>query len=216
MYRCQYPLFAVAKTSFRSFPTPGIFFFISKFLSRTSSPTIYLNIGFKQNFASYYLSEDAEIDTIIDRLSIEYDSFPLFINNEKDNLFFYIINDTSVPFIIDQNDKKIKLINSLNREKQDRYTFEIELKLKLSYRIKLQEIYKSEKENVSFNFQYSNKYYQKMLVTIYINDINDNIPICNYFHKHIYLNENQIQTNIFHVQAFDPDLGKFHFTFFLI
>jgi hypothetical protein len=79
--------------------------------------------------------------------------------------------------------------------------------------IKLQEIYNFQMENFSSYFQYSNKYYQKILITIYINDINDNIPICNYFHQHIYLNENQIHTNIFHVQAFDLDLGKFLFMF---
>jgi hypothetical protein len=55
-----------------------------------------------------------------------------------------------------------------------------------------------------------------MLFTIYINDINDNPPQCNYFHRHIYLHENQIQTNLFHVHAFDPDLGKFNFIFFCV
>ena len=165
--------------------------------------TANLNIGFKENSTSYHLSEDIEINTIIDYLNIEYDSFPLFINNEKDNLFFYIINDTSVPFTIDQNDKTIRLINSLDREKQNMYIFEIELKLKPSYAIKFEEIY-----NSSFNIYYSNKYYQKMIIIVYIKDINDNIPICNHFHNHIYLNENQIQTNIYHVQALDSDLGE--------
>ncbi|CAF4109878.1 unnamed protein product, partial [Rotaria sordida] len=175
----------------------------------SNTNTIYLNIGFNRNSTSYHVSEDSEINTIIDRLKIDYDSFPLFINNEKDNLFFYIINDTSVPFIIDQNEKIIKLILPLDREKQDRYIFEIELKLKSTYAIKLQEIYTDfQEKNSLFSFQYSNKYYQKILITIYIDDINDNIPICNYFHKHIYLNENQIQTNIFHVQGFDPDQGE--------
>ncbi|CAF0982632.1 unnamed protein product, partial [Rotaria sordida] len=175
----------------------------------SNTNTIYLNIGFNRNSTSYHVSEDSEINTIIDRLKIDYDSFPLFINNEKDNLFFYIINDTSVPFIIDQNEKIIKLILPLDREKQDRYIFEIELKLKPTYAIKLQEIYTDfQEKNSLFSFQYSNKYYQKILITIYIDDINDNIPICNYFHKHIYLNENQIQTNIFHVQGFDPDQGE--------
>jgi hypothetical protein len=176
----------------------------SSLYASTAKP-IYLNVGFKQNSTSYHLSEDAEINTIIDYLKIEYDSFPLFINKEKENLFFYIINDTSVPFTIDQNEKTIKLINPLDREKHDQYIFEIELQLKPSYAIKFQEIY-----NSSFDF----KYYQKLLIIIYINDINDHIPMCNYFHKHIYLNENQIQTNIFHVQAFDNDLGKSRLMFF--
>ncbi|CAF1545949.1 unnamed protein product [Rotaria magnacalcarata] len=168
---------------------------------------IYLNIGFNRNSTFYHLAEDAEINTIIDRLLIEHDSFPLFINNEKDNLFFYTINDTSAPFTIDQNEKTIKLTMPIDREKQDRYTFEIELKLKPTYAMKLQDINSSLKGNSLFRFQYSNKYYQKILVTIYINDVNDNIPRCDEFHKHIYLNENQIQTNIFHVQAIDPDQG---------
>ena len=175
----------------------------------SNTATIYLNVGFNKNSTIYHLSEDAEINTIIHHLNIEYNSFPLFINDEKDNLFFYTINDTSVPFTVDQNDKTIKLIHPLDREKQDRYIFEIELKLKPSYALKLQEIYSSKKPNLSFNIQYSNKYYQKMLIIIHVNDVNDNIPSCKYFHKHIYLNENQIQTNIFHVQAFDFDLGKF-------
>lgn len=183
-----------------------LFFFFST-TSPKHSEIIHVNIGFKQNSAFYRISEDAEINTIIDRLNIEYDSFPLFINNEKDNIFFYIINDTSVPFVINQNKRAIQLITPIDREKQDRYTFEIEFKLKISYEIKLQE------KNISLKFQYSNKYYQKMLVTIYINDINDNIPKCKYFHREIFLYENQIQTNIFHVQAFDPDRGKFYFIF---
>jgi hypothetical protein len=138
---------------------------------------------------------------------------PLFINHEKENLFFYIINDTSIPFIIDQNERAIKLVDILDREKQDKYTFEIELKLKSSYEIKFQEIYHSHQKNSSSYFQYSNKYYRKILITIYINDINDNIPQCDYFHQHTFLNENQIQTNIFQVHAFDPDRGKYLFEF---
>ncbi|CAF4669717.1 unnamed protein product, partial [Rotaria sp. Silwood2] len=39
--------------------------------------TVYLNIGFRQNFTTYYISEDIEINTIIDRLKIESDLFPL-------------------------------------------------------------------------------------------------------------------------------------------
>jgi hypothetical protein len=157
---------------------------------------------------SYYLSEDAGINTIIDRLKIEYDLFPLDINDEKDNLFFYTISNTSVPFIVDQNEKYLKLIEKVDREKQTKYTFEIELKLKSIYSIKLQEQYSCQKKNSVINFQYTNKYYQKMLVIIYITDVNDNIPLCNYFHARIHLNENQIQQNIFQVQAHDPDLGK--------
>ncbi|CAF3443003.1 unnamed protein product, partial [Rotaria sp. Silwood2] len=90
--------------------------------------TVYLNIGFRQNFTTYYISEDIEINTIIDRLKIESDLFPLNINNEYDNIFFYNINDTNVPFIIDQNEKYIKLIDKIDREKQNKYIFEIELK----------------------------------------------------------------------------------------
>jgi hypothetical protein len=176
--------------------------------SSSNTDTIYLNIGFRENMTSYYLSEDAEINTILDRLKIEYDLFPLDINDDKDNLFFYTINDTTVPFIIDQNERLIKLIDKVDREKQNKYVFEIELKLKSIYSIKLQEKYSCENQNSFINFQYANKYYQKMLVIIYINDINDNIPICKDFHTHIYLNENQIQKNLFQVQAYDPDLGE--------
>ncbi|CAF4638938.1 unnamed protein product, partial [Rotaria sp. Silwood1] len=170
--------------------------------------TVYLNVGFRQNLTTYYISEDIEINTIIDRLKIEYDSFPLNINNDNDNIFFYNINDTNVPFIIDQNEKYLKLIDKIDREKQTKYIFEIELKLKSIYSIKLQEQYYCQKKNLFINFQYTNKYYQKMLIIIYINDINDNIPICNHFHTHIKLNENEIQKNIYQIQAYDPDLGE--------
>ncbi|CAF4268939.1 unnamed protein product, partial [Rotaria sp. Silwood2] len=170
--------------------------------------TVYLNIGFRQNFTTYYISEDIEINTIIDRLKIESDLFPLNINNEYDNIFFYNINDTNVPFIIDQNEKYIKLIDKIDREKQNKYIFEIELKLKSIYSIKLQEQYYCQTKNLFINFQYTNKYYQKMLIIIYINDVNDNIPICKNFHTNIQLNENEIQTNIYQIEAFDPDLGE--------
>ncbi|CAF1009126.1 unnamed protein product, partial [Rotaria sordida] len=170
--------------------------------------TVYLNIGFYQNLTTYYISEDMEINTIIDRLKIEYDSFPLNINNEYDNIFFYTINDTNVPFIIDQNEKYLKLINKIDREKQNKYIFEIELKLKSIYSIKLQEQYYCQKKNSFINIQYTNKYYQKMLIIIYINDINDNIPICNNFHINIQLNENEIKKNLYQIQAYDSDLGE--------
>ena len=175
----------------------------------SNTNTVYLNIGFRENLTSYHLSEDADINTIIDHLKIDYDSFPLKINDENDNLFFYTINDTTVPFIIDQNTKLLKSIDKLDREKQNKYIFEIELKLKSIYSIKLQEQFDCQKKNSSINFQYTTKYYQKMLIIIYINDINDNIPICNIFHAKIQLNENEIQKNIFQVQAYDPDLGRF-------
>ncbi len=180
----------------------------------SNTDTVYLNIGFRQNFTSYYLSEDAKLNTIIDRLKIEYDLFPLNLNNEKDNLFFYTINDTTVPFIIDQNKRLLKLIDKIDREKQNQYIFEIELKLKSIYSMKLQELYNCQKKNSFINFQYTNTYYQKMLVIIYINDINDNIPICHYFHTNIQLNENEIKKNIFQIQAYDPDLGKFFSSIF--
>lgn len=174
--------------------------------------TVHLNIGFKQNSISYHLSEDSEINTIIDHIKIDYDNFPLFINHEKENLFFYVINDTSVPFNIDQDDKTLRLIMPLDREKQDQYNFEIELKLKPSYVIKLQEIYHFQDEISLFHIQYSTNYVQKLSITIHIDDVNDNIPTCNYFHQQIHLYENQLQTNIFHVHAIDPDLGKFYFS----
>ncbi|CAF3595684.1 unnamed protein product [Adineta steineri] len=171
--------------------------------------TINLNIGFRENFTSYYLSEDAEINHIIDYLKIEYDSFPININNDQDNLFFYTINDTNLPFTIDQNTKSLKLIDKIDREKQDKYIFEIELKLKSIYSIKLQEQYSCQKTNISMiNFQYTKNYYQKILIIIHINDINDNIPICSNFHTNIQLNENELRKNIFQIQAYDPDLGE--------
>ncbi|UJR21665.1 hypothetical protein I4U23_024742 [Adineta vaga] len=170
--------------------------------------TIDLHIGFKQHSKTYYLSEDMQINTIIDYLPITIDSFPLFINDEKENLFSYIINDTSVPFTIDSNEKTIKLIHSLDREKQMEYHFDVELRLKSTYAIKLQEFYTIQNKNTSFHFQYSKKFYQKMIFTIYINDVNDNVPRCHSFHNHIYLNENQIQFNIFHVHGYDPDQNE--------
>lgn len=130
------------------------------------------------------------------------------IDDDDDNIFFYTINDTNVPFIIDQNEKLLKLINNIDREKQNKYVFEIELKLKSIYSMKLQEFFYCEKTNSLMNFQYTNKYYQKMLVTIYIDDINDNIPMCENFHTHIELNENEVRKNIFQVQAYDLDSGN--------
>lgn len=161
-----------------------------------NTDTVYLNVGFSQNFSSYYLSEGAEINTIIDRLKVEYDSFPLNIQHEKENIFFYTINDTTVPFRIDQNERTIQLIEKIDREKQNRYVFEIQLKLKSIYGMKLQENFFCPKKNSLVNFQYTEKYYQKMIVVIYITDVNDNIPICRDFHSSIILNENNIQKSL--------------------
>jgi hypothetical protein len=77
--------------------------------------------------------------------------------------------------------------------------------------MKLQEEYLCQKKNSLMNFQYTNRYYQKMIMIIYITDVNDNIPQCQYFHSNIQLNENYIQKNIFQIHANDPDLGKLNF-----
>ena len=125
-------------------------------------------------------------------------------------MFFYLINDTSVPFLIDQTEQTLQLISPLDREKQEKYSFEIELILKSSYAMKLQEIYQT---SSVLKVQYSTKYHQKMLITIYIDDVNDHIPQCDYFHQHLFLHENQIQTNILRVHAVDPDRGiNLHFS----
>lgn len=165
-------------------------------------------MGFRDNVTSYSLSEDAEINTIIDHFKVEYDSFPLNIDMEKENIFFYTINDTNVPFIIDQNDRSIRLIDKIDREKKDTYIFEIELKLKSIYAMKLQETLSCSQKTSQVNFQYTNRFYRKMLVIIHINDVNDNIPQCQIFHSRISFNENQVQKNLFRVQAIDPDRGK--------
>ena len=177
--------------------------------SPTNIDTVYLNVGFRENTTSYYLSEDATINTIIDHLQVEYDSFPLNIDVDKENIFFYTINDTNMPFMIDQTDRSIRLIDRIDREKQNKYVFEIELKLKSIYAMKLQENRFCSKKISHVNFQYTNRFYQKMLVIIYVNDVNDNIPQCRDFHSRIHLNENQVQKNIFQIQANDPDLGKY-------
>ena len=177
--------------------------------SPTNIDTVYLNVGFRENTTSYYLSEDATINTIIDHLQVEYDSFPLNIDVDKENSFFYTINDTNMPFMIDQTDRSIRLIDRIDREKQNKYVFEIELKLKSIYAMKLQENRFCSKKISHVNFQYTNRFYQKMLVIIYVNDVNDNIPQCRDFHSRIHLNENQVQKNIFQIQANDPDLGKY-------
>ena len=165
-------------------------------------------MGFRDNISSYSLSEDAGMNTIIDHFKVEYDSFPLNIDTDKENIFFYTINDTNVPFIIDQNDRSIRLIDRIDREKQDTYIFEIELKLKSIYAMKLQENLFCSKKNSQVNFQYTNRFYRKMLVIIHINDVNDNIPQCQTFHSRISFNENQLQKNLFRIQATDPDRGK--------
>lgn len=170
--------------------------------------TVYLNIGFRENLTSYFISEDTEINTIIDHLKVEYDSFPLNVNEDNDKMFFYIINDTNIPFIVDQNERSLKLIDKIDREKQHKYIFEVELRLKSIYLMKLQEHYDCQKKNSHINIQYANKFYQRMLIIIYINDINDNIPMCSHFHTNINLNENEIKKNLYQVQAFDPDLGE--------
>ena len=177
--------------------------------SPTNIDTVYLNVGFRENTTSYYLSEDTTINTIIDHLQVEYDSFPLNIDVDKENSFFYTINDTNMPFMIDQTDRSIRLIDRIDREKQNKYVFEIELKLKSIYAMKLQENRFCSKKISHVNFQYTNRFYQKMLVIIYVNDVNDNIPQCRDFHSRIHLNENQVQKNIFQIQANDPDLGKY-------
>ena len=120
----------------------------------------------------------------------------------KDHLFYFLINETtSIPFVIDQHTRTIRLIQTLDREKRDHYTFEIEFRLKSSYQIKFQEIYQS-------NFRITNKYYQKKIINVYIDDVNDHIPRCVDVHQRIMINENQIQTNIFQVRAFDLDRGR--------
>ena len=63
--------------------------------------TVYLNIGFPQNSVNYYLLEDAEINTIVDHLKIEYYSFPLNIDDEKENLFLFFNQFTYFIYLID-------------------------------------------------------------------------------------------------------------------
>ena len=182
----------------------------SRVPARSNTDTVQLNIGFQRNSTSYHLAEDTPIHTIVDRLRIEHDAFPLHIDDDTDNLFFYTINDTSVPFVIDQTRKTLVLIDQLDRERQDRYVFEIDLKFKSIYSMKLQENHRCHKGggNGSIHFQYTRQYYQKMLVMIYVNDINDQLPICPQFHTEMRLNENELRTNLFRVHATDADLGK--------
>ena len=171
--------------------------------------TVYLNIGFPQNITSYYLSEAAAIHTAIDRLTIEHDAFPLPIDDQTDNLFFYTINDTNVPFIIDQRSKTLLLIDHLDREKQNQYVFEIELKLKSIYATKLQEESHCPNSTRSgMDLQYTSRYHQKILVIVYVQDVNDNVPLCTSFHARVHLNENEKKSNLFQVQASDPDQGN--------
>ena len=167
--------------------------------------TIHLDIGFPGHSKTYYLSEDIPIHTIIDHLSIAYETFPIFLNLEKENPFLFIINDTSVPFAIDYDTKAIVLIGVLDREKQSEYHFQVELQLKSTYTMKLQQTFVWNKQKSSVRFEYAKKFYQKLSLSIYIDDVNDNIPQCSSFHNHLYLKENQIQPNIFQVDAYDPD-----------
>ncbi|CAF0721029.1 unnamed protein product [Adineta ricciae] len=167
--------------------------------------TIYLDIGFPEHSKTYYLSENIPIHTTIDHLSIVYDAFPIFLNLEKENPFLFVINDTSVPFAIDYDTKTIVLIGVLDREKQSEYHFQVELQLKSTYTMKLQQTLAWNKQNSSVRFKYAKKFYQKLFLSIYIDDVNDNIPQCSSFHNHLYLKENQIQSNIFQVDAYDPD-----------
>lgn len=164
--------------------------------SQVSNPSqpIDIHIGFPDRSSSYYLSEDTSIDHIIDYLQIEFDDIPSYLN--KDNLFYFLINDTSIPFVIDQNTRTIRLIHPLDREKRDSYTFEIEFQLKLIYQSTI---------------RITNKYYQKKFIHVYIDDINDHIPRCPNVHQRISVNENEIQMNIFQVRAFDLDRGRRNF-----
>jgi hypothetical protein len=170
---------------------------------------MYLNIGFTRNQSSYDISEASALGTIIDRLKIEYDTFSWLIDDQTDNLFFYMINDTNVPFMIDQNSRDLLLINNLDREQQNEYVFEIQLKFKSIYATKLQAEHDCQRKSLStIDFQYTGTYYQTMLVIIRVQDVNDNVPICVDAHVHRSLNENQVQHNVFHVQAYDPDRGS--------
>lgn len=167
-----------------------------------------MNVGFRENVTAYRLAEDAPMNTIIDRLTIVFDSFPFVINDDTDNLFFYTINDTSVPFVIDQQRKLLKLMGPIDRERQDRYAFEIELKLKSIYSMKLQERYYCQQQYPSpINFQYTSKFYQKLVVVVHITDVNDNAPRCPVFHAKVQLNENETPKDLVRIQASDPDLG---------
>ena len=194
-------LTTTVRSELRSFHSP------INSIANTDS-TVYLNVGFRENSTSYFLAEDTPSNTIIDRLKVDYDFLPLHIDEEQDQLFFYTINDTNLPFIIDQTDRTLKLIDRLDREKQDRYVFEIELKLKSIYSMKFKEIYAYQHNHSQIEFQYTNNFYQKFIVTIFITDVNDNLPKCHRFHTKIYLNENQIYKNLHQIQAYDPDLGE--------
>ena len=161
--------------------------------SSLSLQTIYLHIGFPYNTLTYHLSEDTPIETIIDQLEIVHRTLPFKFETFLD----LIINDTSIPFIINRKTRTLQVIDSLDREKQDKYVFEINLKIRFD------------------DLKFANEFYQKLFITIYIQDVNDNIPICRDVHQHFYLNENQIQTNLVRIQAFDSDRaenGSIHYS----
>ena len=152
-----------------------------------------LSIGFAQNVTIYHLSEDTPVDTIIDLLDMKSGPLPPAIDQNRDRLFFLIIDDPSAPFVIDQTEKSIRLISSLDREKVDHYTFTIELRLRPTSLLK---------------FQSNQANHQRMLVHIHIEDVNDHIPRCSHFHRSISVYENKLRANLYRVQAIDPDRGE--------
>ena len=128
-----------------------------------TSKTVFLNIGFRRDRIRYDLDEGTVVPLKIDQLQIEHEGFPWPIDDQIDNLFFYMINDTNLPFMIDQQSKELILIGELDREKQNEYIFEIEIKnLNRFYAMKLQEDYQCDMtDRWNIDFQYTSKILSK-------------------------------------------------------
>ena len=165
-----------------------------------------LNIGFARNVSTYHLPEDTPVDTLLESLEIKIDPLPSFIDQSKDRLFFLIIDDPSVPFVIDQTEKRIRLVSALDREKVDHYTFTIEVRLRPTAKLK----FHVDRENQQYT---DSQYDQRILVHIHVDDVNDHSPRCPHLHQSISVYENELHTNLHQVQAVDPDLGWFSFVF---
>ena len=173
--------------------------------SSVSEPEpVYFHMGFLDNSVAYHIAEDSPVDTIVGYVKLTHDPFPLFIDDADGSPFFFMINDTSIPFVVDPADQSIRLIQSIDRETRDYYRFEIELTLKSTYAMKFQSISMCR----TGDDPRSNPYYQKITVHVHVDDVNDHTPTCARFHQQISLDENQAGAHIFQVHARDPDLGE--------
>ncbi|CAF0954004.1 unnamed protein product [Didymodactylos carnosus] len=179
----------------------------------STSTIIQLNVGFQypSNVTTFRIIENSPFETTFGRLNIYDNDNEDFVNNNSYlstlfshlNPFHFVIlsNDSTLPPFSILDDGTIFVIDKIDREKRSMYEFDVEIKLKQIYTLKIQQTLCVESFNIIF------KYRQKIKVKIYIEDINDNPPQCDRFHSTVDVEENKIQTNIIKMKGYDPDRG---------